>query len=382
MKRALHTLFLLLSLGVKAQVPVAPVTDWIASVDSATQKITLSWQPSADTAAIGYHICSGMPCLDYDTVFGRTNTRYVCQDHLPTEPHTYRIHVFDSARNVSSLTPSFGPVVLAGSLDPCANTVTVEWTPYVGLPDGTCSYTLRTPTGSYPLTASPFTFSIDDTVTLLPLLVEMHGSGTGAKHYYSESNRVVLTRMPPDATGLASIVSVGHDSTALCNTLGFAAGVERPYTLWRSRNALDWEPLATLDPLPAEYRDCDLSPRDTSCCYRLSVLDACGRNETFTAEACIALPTPEAPAAYFPNTLVQGDPVNGIFRPALPGLWPPPYDLYIYTRTGIQVFHSDNPGEGWRPDADMPQGVYTYLLRCRFNNNRIRTFRGTILLVK
>ena len=67
---------------------MAPVTRWVATVDETSRQIVLSWTPSADTQAMGYHICTGNPCLDYDTVFGRSSDSYVCQDHDPLLRHT------------------------------------------------------------------------------------------------------------------------------------------------------------------------------------------------------------------------------------------------------------------------------------------------------
>jgi hypothetical protein len=117
-----------------AQESVAPLTEWMATVDSATQQIMLRWQPSDETATMGYHICTGNPCLDCDTVFGRLNTSYICVDHDPLEQHSYRLHVFDSSYNPSPLTPSFGNVVLEAEVPDCETTVRCHWSHYTGFP--------------------------------------------------------------------------------------------------------------------------------------------------------------------------------------------------------------------------------------------------------
>ena len=41
-----------------------------------------------------------------------------------------------------------------------------------------------------------------------------------------------------------------------------------------------------------------------------------------------------------------------------------------------------SPARDFSPDATVPQGVYTYRLRCRFNDNRIVTRVGTVLLLR
>ena len=394
MRRLVHILLMLCPLGLAAQTMVAPCTDWLASVEESTQRIVLTWTPSADTAALGYHICTGMPCLDYDTVFGRTNARYTCQDHLATETHTYRLHVFDSARNVSSLTPSFGPVVLEATMDPCASTLSASWTAYVGMPEGVREYRLL---GCFDPSAPPhrydtlysgpllsYTLPVPDTTRRLWLKVETLGGGSDTL-LRSESNRVALERMSPDSSGYGEVAGMDYDSLHFCNRITFTPGgdsVTERYTLWCSTDGGGWLPLAMLEPPLSTYMDAEVNPYDSLRCYRLSCLDPCGKNERYGATHCLTLPPPVHPAAYIPNTLLAGDPANGTFLPVLPGQWGTPYDLYIYNRSGLQVFHSDNPSVGWTPQSSVPQGVYTYILRCRFNDNRIKTFRGTVLLLK
>ena len=58
------------------------------------------------------------------------------------------------------------------------------------------------------------------------------------------------------------------------------------------------------------------------------------------------------------------------------------YELYIYNRNGTLVFHTDDPTAAWQPDNSMPQGAYAYHLRLRFNDNKIHTYIGTVIIVK
>lgn len=43
------------------------------------------------------------------------------------------------------------------------------------------------------------------------------------------------------------------------------------------------------------------------------------------------------------------------------------FDLYIYARNGVMVWHSDNPLEGWdgnlKDGNSCPQATYTWILR-------------------
>ena len=79
---------------------------------------------------------------------------------------------------------------------------------------------------------------------------------------------------------------------------------------------------------------------------------------------------------------MAGSGENGLFRPVLQGDMGDLYELHIFDRNGLTVFSSNNRNEGWRPGADTPQGTYAYSLRLRLNNNMIKTFTGTVTVIK
>jgi hypothetical protein len=56
--------------------------------------------------------------------------------------------------------------------------------------------------------------------------------------------------------------------------------------------------------------------------------------------------------------------------------------MYIYNRQGILVYSTTDPTIGWTPSATTSQGVYTYAIRCRYNTNDIKTYAGTVTLIK
>lgn len=387
-------------LPLAAQQPVAPVTDWLATVDEASQQIVLSWRPSADTQAVGYHICTGSPCLDYDTVFGRLDTSYRCLDHAATERHTYRIHVFDSAYNVSSLTPSFGNMVLTANVPRCDTAVTARWSPYVGMPGGVAKYRLLVRLDPYddeyyPYavvdSAGPFehTFTIAEGATRVWIKVQAVAFNEvwGAQPLISESNTVSVERRTVDTATFFSILSVEYDSvnTRTLLTLDLDTAYHAsPYVLWRSVDGNPWDSLAAfaVDESPFVYTDNTVNPFDSLHCYQLSSLDACGLNPRYSEPVCIVVPTPPQPAFAIPNIVVVGDDANGSFLPRLRGLKGDLYELYIYDRNGLLVHSTTDPAAGWTPQASTPQGAYAYALRCRFNNNRIKVFTGAILVIK
>lgn len=401
MKRLrLLLLFVLSLLPLQAQEPVAPVTDWLATVDEASQQIVLSWRPSADTQAMGYHICTGTPCLYYDTVFGRMDTTYICPDHLATERHTYCVHVFDSAYNASSLTPAFGNMVLSADVPRCDTMVTARWTPYIGMPGGVAAYRLLARLEPYDDeytvravvdSTGPFehSFAIAEGTIRVWLKVEASGydRAAGVPPLVSTSNIVAVERRTADTAEYLDILSIEYDSIDMCNRLAIdvdTAFHASPYTLWRSVDGDPWDSLAVLSlgEVPLRYVDNRVTPRDLQHCYRLAVNDACGLNPRYSDSVCIVVPTPPAPAQAIPNIVVSGDPANGTFLPRLRGLMGDLYELYIYDRNGLLVYSTTDPTAGWTPADSNPQGVYAYSLRCRFNNRRIKIFTGSVLVIK
>lgn len=384
----------------RAQDAVMPVTGWMATVDEASQQIVLTWHPSADPHAMGYHICTGSPCLDYDTVFNRYDTSYVCVDHSPTEPHTYRIHVFDSAYNVSVLTPSFGNVVLRAEVPLCTSTVNAQWTPYQGMPGGVYRYSLQArlepfdndysekfstdSTGPY-----AYSFDIPDGTTRVWLKVQIMGIGESHNGYprISQSNVVSVQRRTIDTASFLRITSVVYDTLQWCNLLTFDIDTSYEadyYTLYRSVDGAPWDSIAalTFSTPPFTYADQEVNVHDSLHCYRVSVRDACGLNPHYSNTECIVIPTPPDPGWAFPNVIIAGDATNGTFLPRLRGLRGDLYELFIYNRYGFLVYRTKDPYAGWTPSSDIPQGAYAYTLRCRFNNNRIKVFTGTVTVIK
>ena len=376
----------------EAQEPVALCSNWIASVDDTTQRIVLSWSPSPDTSTMGYHICTGVPCLDYDTVFGRLDTSYICIDHSPLERHTYRLHVFDSAYNVSSLTDPFGNMVLQAVVPECESTVNISWTPYVGMPGGVAEYSLLMrlePHDSdyrqYHTTdsAGPTTFSYELPTWVTSVHVKVQARNASGS-LVSQSNIVAVDRQTVDTASFVEISGISFDSLAGAVVLDFnidtAYRSADHYTLWRS---IDYSPWRILDTgFWLHYRDCEVNLYDSLCCYQLSVYDACGLNEKFSSTACVVLPDPPTPDVYLPNIIVCGDDANGRFLPVVAGLAGDIYELTVYNRNGMQVFHTTNPDEAWVPGPATPQCAYTYVLRVRFVTGVIQSYVGTIIVIK
>ncbi len=377
---------------IHAQESVAPCTGWLATVDEVTQQIVLSWHPSPDSDVMGYHICTGIPCIDYDTVFGRLDTSYICLDHNPLEQHTYRLHVFDSAYNVSALTPSFGNMVLTADIPECESTVTASWTPYEGMPDGVFDYRLMIriePYDSiyledYATSADgtlSYSFELPEGATIVSIKVLARNT-TG--HLVSQSNVVRVERMTVDSASCNDITSIIFDTLQTAIKLNLQVDTAFVHTLWRSIDGTPWHEIATIQSTTQTlvFTDTDINRFDSLHCYQLSVSDACGLNERFSPTVCIVVPNPPKPNIAIPNIIIVGNERNGAFRPNAVSLMGDLYELYIYNRNGALVFSSKDPTAEWRPGTETEQGAYTYYLRCRFSNNRIHTYAGTFLVIR
>lgn len=396
MRHAMLILMLLAApLIMAAQEPVALCTEWVATVDD-SQHVVLRWNPSPDPRAVGYDICSGDTCRTYVIVNGRFDTSWVCRDHSPLVRNIYAISVMDDDGNYSAMTPKFGNIVLTADIPQCETTVSASWIPYQGMPSGIGRYSLMGRIEPYQddfeeLYATDsagtlaYNFDMPEGATHVHLKVRAISKD---RRLESCSNTVSVERRTVDSAAFVKIDTVETDSihslvlVHMPIDTAFRAG---RYTLWRSLDGSPWDPIATFRPTTSHYTytDRDIIPyRDSLHCYQLSVVDGCGMNPRYSATRCTVVPEPPEPACYIPNAVVAGDDANGLFLPVVMGLMGDIYELTIYDRKGILVFHSSDPEEGWRPKADIQQGAYTYALRVRFNDNKIKTYTGTVLVLK
>lgn len=375
-----------------AQRTVARPERWLATVDGPTQQIVVSWSPSADSATLGYHLCTGSPCLDYDTLFGRLDTLYRCIGQAATEAHLYRLHVFDSAYNVSPLTPYFGNIVLEAAVPPCDSVAHASWNAYGGMPSGVGRYGLYAQflpaDHGFGLVAevdsgAPLRHSllIPAGATEVRLMVSAR-SRDG--RLTSQSNIVSVRRGTSDTARFFFIESAeylpfeGYAVLSLNLDTAFRAA---PYCLQRQRNGGQWQQVAC-GVGPGLYADRGVSLRDTLVRYRLCVTDACGLVEHRSAAMTLRMPPPEEPSAFLPSYVVAGDEHYGSWQPVLHGVRADDYSLHIYNRQGLLVYASAEPLAPWTPDPSLPQGAYTYALRVHYTDNTIHTHVGTILLLK
>lgn len=122
--------------------PTTPCSLEVISVDTATQDIILSWQPSPDPDIMGYFICQGTPCMALDTVWGQYNTTYTCTTRSIDSINSFRLYAFDSCYSASALTNPYNNVVLTLRSQHCTRNIDFSWNEYINMPDGVGQYTL------------------------------------------------------------------------------------------------------------------------------------------------------------------------------------------------------------------------------------------------
>lgn len=101
----------------------------VATVDSVSQLVQLSWHPSPDTDIMGYRICIERNQLwfDYDTVWGAMDTTYICTDISNLVTNRFRIMAFDSCLKGSTLSDPIGNLVLLSGWDSCSRKLSCSW---------------------------------------------------------------------------------------------------------------------------------------------------------------------------------------------------------------------------------------------------------------
>lgn len=365
-------------------------------------RVVLSWYPSPDPDIMGYYICSGVPCLDYDTVWGRFNTVYRCPADLDCRTEqTFRILAFDSCFQASPLTPDVHNPVLALSAAPCSRQLHASWNRYIHMPDSVGRYCLY-----YRLQGSdslyrhcvsadgPFSFDLtvddlaigsveawlqvysrsDSLTAVSDTMRLLFDRGDTAAYLllsapvYDETLPSVTLTVQVDTDFLGDICYLmrrDDDDTAFHQITSFTRG---------SR----WQPRFT-------YADTDIRRTAIRYVYRLEAPDVCRQRVTRSDTVQLLMPEVSEPAAFFSNILLPNDPEHNTFCPHYLSPLAADYSLDIYNRGGLRVFHTEVLGECWDGTASgrsLPQGVYIFRARCRHADGSDKIYTGTILLIR
>jgi gliding motility-associated-like protein len=117
--------------------PFAPVISSL-TIDTLTGFATLTWSQPNNSDIEGYVIY--LDNMEYDTVYGLTNTSYTYSIVNTTDPLNFSVAAFDSC--TSQFNPLFNQtsgrsephtsMFLSHNYDVCTRTVNLEWTEYIG----------------------------------------------------------------------------------------------------------------------------------------------------------------------------------------------------------------------------------------------------------
>lgn len=381
--------------------PVTGCEYGIATVDSISQRILLRWQASPDEDIWGYYLCSGDPCMDYDTVWGRMNNTYECLDLQSTGKHIFRILAFDSCMQASPLTKPFNNIVLTANAPPCSNRVDLSWNRYIHMPDSVGLYRILMKTDqdmglfrevSTVDAQGPFSCSITVDGSVDYVCVKVIAENT-TQTVFSESNVVCCDVPHPDTALFIRSQTAEYDEIEHVINLSFFVDAdffaENGYTLYRGLNRY---PLTEYANIPygglstVSFTDAEIGDEDSIFSYCLAVADGCLMNEKRSDTVEVVVGAPEPVYLFFPNVFTPEEDANNRFCPVSGPLPIVEYSIDIFSRTGLSVYHSDNVGQCWdgtdSHGVPVPQGTYVYRVYCKVGAKRSATYVGSILLLR
>lgn len=383
--------------------PTAPCSLRTCSVDTALRRVRLSWYPSADTDILGYYICRGFPCMEYDTAWGRLNTSYLCPADLdPLQPQRFRILAFDSCFQASPLTGYYSFPAIMSEPVPCDyQHLRITWQPYYNMPDSVAAYRLFYRfAGDTQLRCHVVAADAE------PVFDTMIGNLAAAAvrcwlRVESRNDSLSACSLPrtfelgrADTAGYVELRSAHFDSEAPSVTLSFAidTAFAGDGTCRIERRLLSdslFEVVAEMarsGTAEEQYTDFDIRRTDTGYIYRIGVPDGCGQWVKYSDTLRLLLPRVEKAAAFFPNVILAGDPELGRFCPSYLSPLAREYSLHIYNRFGLRCFCTDRIDQCWDgtgpSGTPLPQGTYVYRAYCHHADGTTQTYTGTILLIK
>ena len=267
----------------------------VVSVDTATQRLTLTWNPSPDPDIFGYvvHMKDNVGrWMGLDTVWGKEQTRYVAATLSPDTLHAFRLFAFDSCYQASPLTEPCHNVVLRATLPPCSRSAEVAWNLYDNMPGGIEGYYLLAQDGDGPWRATRVETTqarhvLPEGADRCRLLVMVTPEQEGGDTVFS--NMVELRIEMPDSAAYLRLdeATVADDNSAVVLRGRVDTSFHGVCSLYR-RLAQE-ESWALLDTLPRHqgaeevgYVDAGAHPTQQAYLYRLGARGGCLGGETFS----------------------------------------------------------------------------------------------------
>jgi hypothetical protein len=268
------------------------------SVDTAANQSVLEWEPSPELDTQGYIIVWSAPGGNtiIDTVYGRLNTSYQwLLSQAGTGPEAFTIAAIDTCErgnppspNTSATLDPHATVFLSTAFDPCAATIRVVRTPYVGWPVDHYELFVSVDNGPFALLAS---LPPDLSDQLLPnvqpdhaycFVMQAYGAAPGQ---FSRSNKTCRsTTYPavPQWNYLRNVTVLAPDRIQITDSVELAP-FTRQLVLERSANGAPWKGIDSVasPAIPViTFLDEDVATAERSYSYRVAAQDSCGQRTT------------------------------------------------------------------------------------------------------
>jgi hypothetical protein len=277
--------------------PSIPILVYV-SVDTAANQSVLEWEPSPELDTQGYIIVWSAPGGNtiIDTVYGRLNTSYQwLLSQAGTGPEAFTIAAIDTCErgnppspNTSATLDPHATVFLSTAFDPCAATIRVVRTPYVGWPVDHYELFVSVDNGPFALLAS---LPPDLSDQLLPnvqpdhaycFVMQAYGAAPGQ---FSRSNKTCRsTTYPavPQWNYLRNVTVLAPDRIQITDSVELAP-FTRQLVLERSANGAPWKGIDSVasPAIPViTFLDEDVATAERSYSYRVAAQDSCGQRTT------------------------------------------------------------------------------------------------------
>jgi gliding motility-associated-like protein len=156
-------------------VPNSPVIDSV-SVDPATGKTVIGWQPSSSPNIVKYIIYQniGGPWFVVDSVFGALNTFYLNLASNPSAgPEKYSVAAVNANKEISPMSASHTTIFVRIPVpDVCKDKITITWTPYKYLNPNIIGYRIYMKKDSDPFILLRVADTADSTIVQNGLSIE------------------------------------------------------------------------------------------------------------------------------------------------------------------------------------------------------------------
>lgn len=386
-------------------IPTAPCSLLLCSVDSVSNRIQLSWQPSPDPDVMGYFIVQGMPSRGYDTVWGRHTTTYLCREDLSQgleeTQYDFRILAFDSCYQASPLTPYYHNPVLHFAEPGCSRRFSCSWNPYINMPDSVARYTLHYRLEDQDI-AHRFSIGADQPLVFDTVISDLAigrvsvylsvDNTADSLHAFSLRRTFVFPAIDSaEHLSIADAEYLDADAAVRLTILVDSAFRGSPISLFRKQGPRgEYALWATIDledgTSQYHYLDTDVHPAAGSYTYYLQVNDSCHLHTQLSDTLRLVLPPVEDPGAFLPNIIIHGHPQLGQFCSSLLSPLADGYQLSVYNRYGECVYATTSLTDCWTGDSPsgqpLPQGTYIYLIQCRHADGSLKKYKGTVTLIK